>query len=99
MITANNRNNVEKEALAFYPQNTVSNLLLRAGIRLQKEGMQDMLRVPIHDAWLFECDRDQADDVGEHVAKVMEEVALEYFTDYVRFPCDVGFGDTWGDIA
>ena len=99
LITKNNKNNVEKEALAFYPQNTVSNLLLKAGIRLANEGMQDMLRVPIHDAWLFECDRDEADDVGEHVAKVMEEVALEYFTDYVRFPCDVGFGNTWGDIA
>jgi DNA polymerase I-like protein with 3'-5' exonuclease and polymerase domains len=48
---------------------------------------------------LFECDRDEAENVGEHVAKVMEEVALEYFTDYVRFPCDVGFGNTWGDIA
>jgi len=57
-----------------------------------------MLRVPIHDAWVFECPQKDAEDVGRHVARVMEEVALEHFTDYVKFPCDVEFGKTWGDI-
>ena len=99
LITNENRNNVEKEALAFYPQNIVSNLLLKAGIRLANEGLQDMLRVPIHDAWLFECHKNDAKEIGHMVAQTMEDVAEEYFTDYVRFPCDVSFGETWGDIV
>ena len=99
LITKESKDSVEKEALAFYPQNVVSNLLLRAGIRLANEGMQDMLRIPIHDSWLFECEKDIKDDVGEHVSKVMEETAIEYFTDYVKFPVDLKFGKSWGDIA
>ncbi len=98
LITKESRNSVEKEALAFYPQNIVSNLLLRSGIRLAKEGMQDMLRIPIHDSWLFECEKDQQADVAEHVAKVMEETAIEYFTEYVKFPVDLEFGPSWGDL-
>ncbi len=99
LITKESRNSIEKEALAFYPQNIVSNLLLRAGIRLANEGMQDMLRVPVHDSWLFECEKDIKDDVAEHVSRIMEETAVEYFTDYVKFPVDLDFGQTWGDIA
>jgi DNA polymerase I-like protein with 3'-5' exonuclease and polymerase domains len=99
LITKESKDSVEKEALAFYPQNIVSNLLLRAGIRLANEGMQDMLRIPIHDSWLFECEEDIKDDVGEHVSRVMEETAIEYFSDYVKFPVDLKFGKSWGDIA
>ena len=98
LITKESRESVEKEALAFFPQNIVSNLLLRAGIRLANEGMQDMLRIPIHDSWLFECERDIQGDVGEHVSRVMEETAREYFTDYVKFPVDLEFGVSWGDL-
>jgi len=98
LITSENKNNVEKEALAFYPQNIVSNILLKAGIRLAKEGMQNMLRVPVHDAWVYECDRDQIEDVMEHVGRVMEEEAREHFTDYIKFPCDSGWGRNWGEI-
>ena len=99
LITNENKNNVEKEALAFYPQNIVSNLLLKAGIQLAKDGLQDMLRVPIHDAWVFECKEKEKGEVGRHIAEVMKNVAKEYFTDYVEFPCDIEFGKTWGDIA
>ena len=99
LITKESRDSVEKEALAFYPQNIVSNLLLRAGIRLANEGMQDMLRIPVHDSWLFECEKDIQGDVAEHVSRVMEETAVEYFTDYVKFPVDLEFGKSWGDIA
>ena len=99
LITNENKTNVQKEALAFYPQNIVSNLLLKAGIRLANEGMQDMLRIPIHDAWVFECPESDAEEIGHLVASVMEETAKEHFTDYVRFPCDVEFGKTWGDIV
>ncbi len=99
LITKESRNSIEKEALAFYPQNIVSNLLLRAGIRMAREGMQDMLRIPVHDSWLFECEKDIKDDVAEHVSRVMEETAVEYFTDYVKFPVDLDFGQSWGDIA
>ncbi len=99
LITKESRNSIEKEALAFYPQNIVSNLLLRAGIRLANEGMQDMLRIPIHDSWLFECEADISNDVGEHVSKVMQETAVEYFSDYVKFPVDLEFGPNWGDLS
>lgn len=98
LITNENKNNVEKEALAFYPQNIVSNILLKAGISLAKQGLQDMLRIPIHDAWLFECPESDAEEIGHMVAETMEDAAREHFTDYVKFPCDVGFGKTWGDI-
>ncbi len=99
LITKESRNSIEKEALAFYPQNIVSNLLLRSGIRLANEGMSDMLRIPIHDSWLFECEADIQDDVAEHVSGVMEETAVEYFSDYVKFPVDLEFGKNWGELV
>ena len=61
--------------------------------------MQDMLRIPVHDSWLFECEKDQQADVAEHVSKVMEETAQEYFTDYVKFPVDLEFGPNWGELV
>jgi uracil-DNA glycosylase family 4 len=98
LITKNNRRDIQKEAYAFYPQNIVSNLLLKAGIRLANEGMRDMLRIPVHDAWVFECDKSISTDVARHVQTVMEETSREHFTDYVDFPIDIGFARTWGDI-
>ena len=99
LITKSNKHHIEKEAYAFLPQNIVSHLLLRAGVRLANEGMRDMLRIPVHDAWVFECTRDVRADVERHVSTVMADVAAEYFTDFVDFPVDVGFGDSWGDLT
>ena len=99
LITKENKRNIEKEAYAFYPQNIVSNILLRAGVRLAKKGMRDMLRIPVHDAWVFECSRDQQEDISRLVNHEMMEAAVETFTDFVEFPVDIDFGRSWGDIS
>ena len=99
LITKENKRNIEKEAYAFYPQNIVSNILLRSGVRLAKAGMRDMLRIPVHDAWVFECERDQQEDISRLVNHEMMEAARETFTEFVEFPVDIDFGRSWGDIS
>ncbi len=58
-----------------------------------------MLRIPVHDSWLFECEADIQKDVAEHVSRVMQETAVEYFSDYVKFPVDIEIGQNWGELV
>jgi DNA polymerase-1 len=98
LITNNNRRDVLKEARSFLPQSTASDLTLESANRLARQGLWDNLRIPIHDALIVEAPRKNAEEVAVMMRTTMEEVGREVFEDYIPFPVDIQYGDTWGDI-
>lgn len=99
LLTNENKHKIYKEAYSFLPQSTATDINIAAGIELSKTGMRDMLRIPVHDAWVFECDEDQQEDVRRHVTKIMQQEAEKYMGDFVPFPVDVEFGRSWGELS
>jgi uracil-DNA glycosylase family 4 len=97
LITNENKNDVLKEALAFYPQSTSSDLCLTAFTRLRPmlRG-KAFIRNLIHDSLLIECHKDDAEMVGQVTSDVMIEVAQELVQGYVDFATEVSIGDNWG---
>lgn len=98
LITDNNKHNVLKEARAFLPQSTASDLTLESANRLVEKGLGEYLRIPVHDALILEVPQTEASEVSSIVRSTMEQVGYELFEGYVNFPVDVGIGPTWGDL-
>lgn len=98
LITDHNKHNVLKEARAFLPQSTASDLTLESANRLAEAGIGEYLRIPVHDALILEVPQKEAGEVADLVAKTMKEVGHELFDGYVKFPVDIGMGPSWGDL-
>jgi DNA polymerase-1 len=98
LITDNNRHNVLKEARAFLPQSTASDLTLESANRLADQGMASYLRIPVHDALVLEVPKEEAQDVIQIVSRTMQQTGHELFDGYVEFPVDVRQGRSWGDL-
>lgn len=97
LITEENKKDVVKEALAFVPQSTASDINLHSLVRLRRDyGLKT--RIPVHDSILVECAKEEADEVGETMRTVMEQTATEIYTDFVPFPVDVKVGTSWGEV-
>jgi uracil-DNA glycosylase family 4 len=100
LITNENLNDVLKEALAFMPQSTASDLCLNAFMvaRPQLKG-KAFIRNLIHDAMLVEAHPDDAEEVGQIISDIMIETAYNMLAgDYVKFKCDVTIGNSWGEV-
>lgn len=97
LITRENKHDVEKEALAFIPQSTASDITLSALVRLRQAGL--VVRIPVHDSILVECRHDQANDVAQYMREIMEETAREQYTDFVPFVAETEQGKSWGDLT
>lgn len=97
LITKDNRKDILKECLAFKPQSTASDICLSALIKLRELGLH--VRIPVHDSILVECYPAEAQDVARLMKTVMEQTAIDTFTDYVPFPVDIAIGPTWGDLT
>jgi len=98
LITKENRKDVAKESLAFLPQSTASDINLEAANRLARLGLWDNLRIPVHDAIIFEVRKDEVEDVVPIIRTTMEEVGNEVFEGYLPFPVDITMGQNWGDL-
>jgi DNA polymerase I len=96
LITNENKKDILKEALSFYPQSIASDINLSALIRLVDDGMA--VRLPVHDSILVECPRSDAEEVARQVKGTMEQTAVDVFGDYVKFPVDIAIGTSWGDL-
>ncbi len=99
LITKENKNDIRREGLAFYPQNIASNICLRSFVRLRPmlAGVADF-RITVHDSLLAECKSEDKEDVARTMNSVMEETALE-FDDFVPFKVDIGTGTQWGNLG
>jgi uracil-DNA glycosylase family 4 len=98
LITEENKKDVLNEALSLLPQSTASDICLSALVRLRPmlRG-KAFLRLTIHDALVAECHKDQAEEVGAIMSRVMEEEGAR-FTDYVPFVTEVSYGKHWGEL-
>ena len=99
LITDQNVKDVSKEALAFQPQSTASDINLEAANRLARLGLWDELRILVHDSIILEVRKDQVDDVIPVIRSTMEEVGNEVFDGYLPFPVDITMGQNWGDLS
>jgi DNA polymerase-1 len=97
LITRDNKKDIMKECLSFMPQSIASDICLSSLIRLRNMGFS--VRIPVHDSILVECAEEDAQDVAHAMKEVMEQTAIDTFTDYVPFPVDVAIGPTWGDLG
>jgi DNA polymerase-1 len=97
LITNENKKDILKEALSFYPQSIASDINLSALIRLKQLGLH--VRLPVHDSILVECLEQDAEEVARTVKTTMEETARDVFDDYVTFVADVKIGMSWGDLG
>jgi DNA polymerase-1 len=96
LVTDDNKKDVVKEALAFVPQSTASDICLSALVELRRSGLD--VRLPVHDSIMVECPASAAEDVGAKMKEVMERTAREKYTDKIPFPVDVQIGKSWGDL-
>ena len=99
LITDDNKKDVLKEAYAFLPQGTASDICLHALVRMRSY-LPDAchIRLPVHDSILVECPEADAEEVGEIVQRVMEETACDLMGNYVKWSVDVAIGASWGDL-
>lgn len=99
LITKENQKDVVKEGLSFHPQSTASDINLCALHQLRLElGSRASVRLPVHDSILVECSNNDQRDVAVLVKEVMEQAAIDNFTDFVKFPVDINIGSSWGDL-
>lgn len=97
LITDANRHDVYKEAYAYLPQSTASDICLEAACRLDHDDIEIVNL--IHDAILAEVYPDEAEDIARHMDKVMCQVAAEITDGYVDFATDWEIGPNWADLA
>jgi DNA polymerase-1 len=99
LITEQNKDEIMREALAFLPQSTASDMTLTAltAIRPQLRGI-GFIRNIIHDAILAECPRERAEEVAVLMDKEMVAAAETIVSDYVPFSTESKVGDSWGDV-
>lgn len=98
LITDKNRADVLNEALSFLPQSIASDICLEALIDVQPKlvGIATM-RLTIHDALVFECEKAKIGTATELVKEAMLASARR-FTEYVPFAVDVSTGYRWGEL-
>jgi DNA polymerase I-like protein with 3'-5' exonuclease and polymerase domains len=101
LITEENWDDIKKEALAFLPQSTSSDLCLRAMARVRRDlrGTGAFVRNIVHDNIMVDCHPSIADDVSALVSGHMVESARELVGDYVPFTVDTSIGKNWGELS
>lgn len=99
LITKNNWKDIQKEALAFLPQSTASDICLSAMVKVRQDlkGI-GWVRNIIHDAILAECHIEDAPLVSSIMEKRMIEASQQVVDGYVKFACESTVGNNWGEV-
>ena len=91
------RSQAEREAVNMPIQGTAADILKKAMIDLHAAlpqcGLKAQMILTVHDELLFECPREEADDVAALVRERMEGAASLS----VPLTVDVGIGENWRD--
>jgi uracil-DNA glycosylase family 4 len=100
LITEDNWDAIQNEALAFLPQSTSSDVCLRAMVRVRRDlrGSGAFIRNIVHDSILVDCPADMASDVSVLLDRRMVESGQELVGDYITFRTDVKVGKHWGEV-
>jgi DNA polymerase-1 len=100
LITVNNWDDIQNQALAFLPQSTSSDVCLRAMVAIRRElrGTGAFIRNIVHDSILVDCPPDMARDIGIVLDRHMVASGEELVSGYVDFKTDVKIGNRWGEV-
>lgn len=102
LITRENKPNVANEALAFIPQATANDICLMALMEIRKAfgwgPDAPKIRITVHDSIVAECRQDQAADVGPLMSHIMQQVAVDHYSDFVPFLAAPEYGTSWGEL-
>ena len=96
LITAENREDLIKEAIAFYPQSIASDICQTAVCQLVEDGLK--VRLSVYDSIMVECPEADAVEVGHHMEKRMLEAGRAY-SEYIPFDVETKIGRSWGDFG
>jgi DNA polymerase-1 len=101
LITEENWDDIKKEALAFLPQATSSDVCIRAMARVRRDlrGSGAFIRNIVHDSILVDTPPDMVNDVARLLDRRMVESAQELVGDYIRFGTDIEVGPSWGELV
>lgn len=100
IITSRNANKVQREALAFLPQSTASDICLSTAIRINKPlqaGGYHIWNV-VHDAISVEGPADGMEDVAKMVTAELRATGEAVFGTTVPFLADYSIGDSWANF-
>lgn len=97
LVTDQNREDILKEGIAFLPQSIASDITLSATIALWERGFA--IRNFVHDSVLIEAPQGEAHSQGKEAARIMEQIAVEVYTDWIPFPVEYEIGPSWGDLV
>ena len=95
LVTDENQIDIVKEALAFVPQSTASDICLNAALELHERHGLD-IRLLVHDSILVETD--EPEEVSKLMSDVMPRVAAEVYSDFVPFPVEAKVGMNWSEV-
>jgi uracil-DNA glycosylase family 4 len=99
LITKQNWHEIQKEALAFLPQSTSSDICLGAMVHVRRDLKgKAWIRNIVHDSILAECRAEDAEATASHMDRRMLESAYAIVGDYVRFATDYKIGMSWGEV-
>ena len=97
LITRDNKEDVYKEALAFKPQSIASDINMNAALRLHRARLD--VRHVIHDAVIVFAKEDEVQDTVALMRPIMEQTAVDLYTDFVPFPVEVEVGTSYGELV
>lgn len=95
LITNQNVHDLEKQAMAYLPQSTASDICVTALSRLPQHFDP---RNIIHDAILLEAPREEAQQHAETLVSIMKSTAEEITGGYIDFEVDATIGTNWSEV-
>lgn len=101
IITSKNFAKVQREALAFLPQATASDICLTTAIRInpQLNAWGYNIFNIVHDAIMVEGAEDEAETVGKYIMSEFRKTGQMVFGDTVPFLSDFSMGPSWADLS
>ena len=102
VITKKNEKNIEREAMAFLPQATASDICLVTAVRVHNEikARGSHIVALVHDAILVECPTPVvATEIGFMIQSEFRKTGEMIFGDLVPFLSEFSIGDSWGDLV
>jgi len=100
IITSKNKNNVKREALAFLPQSTSSDICLATAIRINKDLQAYGFHIfnIVHDAIMVEGPEEYAVEVGNYIVQELGYTGKQVMGDTVPFLAEFSIGNSWADL-
>lgn len=95
LITSQNVHDLEKQAMAYLPQSTASDICVTALSRLPEHFDP---RNIIHDAILLEAPREEAQQHAETLVQLMKSTAEEITGGYIDFEVEADIGINWAAV-